>query len=66
MDAAKKSFELQAQVRQNAEVVKNALNDLYNWEKEIKDKEKEIQSQTENNKELEKTVSYRNRLPFNL
>lgn len=57
MDAAKKSFELQAQVRQNAEVVKNALNDLYNWEKEIKDKEKEIQSQTENNKELEKTVS---------
>ncbi|KAM7345344.1 RNA polymerase II-associated protein spaghetti [Cochliomyia hominivorax] len=56
MDAAKKSFELQTQVRQNAEVVKNTLNELYNWEKEIKDKEKEIQTKKENNKDLEKTT----------
>ncbi|KAI8128674.1 RNA polymerase II-associated protein 3 [Lucilia cuprina] len=49
MEEAKKSFELQAQVRQNAEVVKNTLNDLYNWEKEIKDKEKKLHSQPENN-----------------
>lgn len=44
MDAARKSFELAAQVRNNAEDVKNVMNDLYSWEKEIKDKEKQIQT----------------------
>ncbi|XP_013104965.1 RNA polymerase II-associated protein 3 [Stomoxys calcitrans] len=44
MDAARKSFEMTSQVRQNAEELKNAMNDLYSWEKEIKDKEKKIQN----------------------
>lgn len=49
MDAARKSFEVQAQVRQNAEEFKNVINDLYNWEKEIKEKGKQLQTQSENN-----------------
>ncbi|XP_005179095.1 RNA polymerase II-associated protein 3 [Musca domestica] len=44
MEAARKSFEITNQVRQNAEEIKNAMNDLYSWEKEIKDKEKKMQS----------------------
>ncbi|XP_065367843.1 RNA polymerase II-associated protein 3 [Calliphora vicina] len=63
MDAANKSIELQAQVRQNAEVVNNALNDLYNWEKEIKDKEREIQTQPESNtKDVNLTLPVRSHI----
>lgn len=58
MDAAQKSFELQNQVRQNAEVVKNTLNALYNWEKEIKNKEKEIQKQPEIKMDKENMVTF--------
>lgn len=57
MDAAQKSFQVQTQVRQNAEAIKNTLNDLYNWEKEIKDVEKKMQSQPEDNREKEIIVS---------
>ncbi|XP_075167207.1 RNA polymerase II-associated protein spaghetti [Haematobia irritans] len=61
MDAARKSFEMASQVRQNAEDVKNMMNDLYSWEKEIKDKEKKLQStpppQYENNLDSNKVNS---------
>ncbi|XP_037954043.1 RNA polymerase II-associated protein 3-like [Teleopsis dalmanni] len=43
MSIEKKSFELQAQVRHNANELKGTLSDLYNWEQEIKDKEKNLQ-----------------------
>lgn len=55
--AAKKSFELQANVRQNAEEIKNAFNDLYNWQKDIKDKEKDMLSQPEHKLKEAMTVS---------
>uniref|UniRef100_A0A1A9WDT3 RNA polymerase II-associated protein 3 n=1 Tax=Glossina brevipalpis TaxID=37001 RepID=A0A1A9WDT3_9MUSC len=42
--AARKSYEIQAQVRRNAEEFKNSMNDLLSWEKEIKDKEKQMQA----------------------
>ncbi|XP_011204871.2 RNA polymerase II-associated protein 3 isoform X1 [Bactrocera dorsalis] len=42
MDALKKSHEIQLQVRNNAEEVRNTLNDLYSWEQEMKAKEKEL------------------------
>ncbi|XP_054740236.1 RNA polymerase II-associated protein 3 isoform X1 [Anastrepha obliqua] len=42
MDAIKKSHEAQLQVRHNAEEMRNTLNDLYNWEQEIKAKEREL------------------------
>ncbi|CAD7014409.1 unnamed protein product [Ceratitis capitata] len=42
MDAARKSHEIQLQVRNNAEEVKNTLNDLYSWEQDMKAKEKEL------------------------
>ncbi|XP_061395857.1 RNA polymerase II-associated protein 3-like, partial [Musca vetustissima] len=44
METARKSFDITNQVRQNAEEIKNAMNDLYSWEKEIKDKEKKLQN----------------------
>ncbi|XP_073813137.1 RNA polymerase II-associated protein spaghetti [Musca autumnalis] len=45
METARNSFEITQQVRQNAEEIKNAMNDLYSWEKEIKDKEKKLQNE---------------------
>lgn len=55
--AAKKSFELQANVRQNAEEIKNAFNDLYNWQKDIKDKEKDMLREPEHKLKEAMTVS---------
>uniref|UniRef100_A0A1A9ZWT4 RNA polymerase II-associated protein 3 n=1 Tax=Glossina pallidipes TaxID=7398 RepID=A0A1A9ZWT4_GLOPL len=45
MDAARKSYEIQTQVRNNAEEHRNSINDLLSWEKEIKDKEKQMLAQ---------------------
>lgn len=42
MDAFKNSHEIQLQVRNNAEEMRNTLNDLYSWEQEMKAKEKEL------------------------
>ena len=47
MEAAQKSMQIQAQVRHNAEQFKNTMNDLYSWEKEIKDKEKKLSAKEE-------------------
>ncbi|XP_037887534.1 RNA polymerase II-associated protein 3 [Glossina fuscipes] len=45
MDAARKSYEIQTQVRNNAEEHRNSINDLLSWEKEIKEKEKQMLAQ---------------------
>lgn len=47
MDASRKSFEIQAHVRHNAEAFRNILSDLYSWEKEMKDTEAKLKSQVE-------------------
>jgi len=41
-DSGARSLELQAQVRHNAEQYTNTITDLYSWEKDIKDKDKEL------------------------
>jgi len=43
MSAQEKAFELQRQVRQNAREYENSVKDLYSWEQDIKNKEKELQ-----------------------
>lgn len=58
MDSStKNSFEIQANVRQNAEEIKNAFNDLYNWQKDIKDKEKNLLSEPEHKLKAAMAVS---------
>ncbi|KAH8348445.1 hypothetical protein KR084_007469 [Drosophila pseudotakahashii] len=44
MSGQEKAFELQRQVRQNAREYENSMKDLYSWEQDIKNKEKELQS----------------------
>ncbi|XP_039484036.1 RNA polymerase II-associated protein 3 [Drosophila santomea] len=43
MSAQEKAFELQRQVRQNAREYESSVKDLYSWEQDIKNKEKELQ-----------------------
>jgi len=43
MSGQEKAFELQRQVRQNAKEYENSVKDLYSWEQDIKNKEKELQ-----------------------
>lgn len=47
MDATRKSFEIQAHIRHNAEDFRNTLKDLYKWEKDIKDAEMMLHTQVE-------------------
>ncbi|XP_020818298.1 RNA polymerase II-associated protein 3 [Drosophila serrata] len=42
MSGAKKAFELQRQVRQNAREYESSVKDLYSWEQDIKKKEEEL------------------------
>ncbi|XP_016953658.1 RNA polymerase II-associated protein 3 [Drosophila biarmipes] len=44
MSGQEKAFELQRQVRQNAREYENSVKDLYSWEQDIKNKEKELQN----------------------
>lgn len=46
------TLELQSQVRHNAEEMRNTLNDLYNWEKEMKEQEKKIIQQNKTQKDV--------------
>lgn len=44
LPTTKESFAVQAQIRENANVMRDSLLDLQNWEQEIKKKEKNVKA----------------------
>jgi len=44
----RQGIEIQKQIRDSSEELKNTLKSLYDWEKNIKKKEKQMKNSTEN------------------